>query len=47
MKKEITIFREYKILPFVETELNSSVFNQYVKFANDFLVDKRRKTFMT
>ena len=41
-KKEIDDFaREYKILPFVETELNSSVFNQYVKFANDFLVDNQ------
>lgn len=41
-KKELDDFaREYKILPFVETELNSSVFNQYVKFANDFLVDNQ------
>ena len=41
-KKEIDDFaREYKILPFVETELNSSVFNQYVKFTNDFLVDNQ------
>tara|TARA_B100002019_G_scaffold287861_1_gene300517 strand:- start:52 stop:1371 length:1320 start_codon:yes stop_codon:yes gene_type:complete len=41
-KKELDDFaREYKILPFVETELNSSVFNQYIKFANDFLVDNK------